>query len=205
MLMNGKSKYYKYQGRLLLLLLSWWKQLCDVALVGSLNPSLFHQEEQGDLIDKPGKIRLGMFSSCLSCLGKEFIARRMPAVPPAEALLLCGKNLLKHFLLPGDDDCLFLGSVSRPIWLSHEGKQSIFTSLSATVIFVNLFRCQVNKSATYLILPKPPTGKYSKFLPKLIYIFNTIPIKMSIRLSHSFKSCFLKLIGSVKGQEQPQQ
>lgn len=42
-----------------------------------LNPLLLY-EEQSDLIDKLGKIKLSMFSSWLSCLGKEYIATEYP-------------------------------------------------------------------------------------------------------------------------------
>lgn len=112
MFMNEKTECYKYQERLLTVFLSWQKQLCDMALVGSLIPSLLNQWKWGDLTDKSGKIKLGMFGSYLS-----FLLRRS---------LLLGECLLlsSHVERPQPSiSCyrviMITSSVSRPICLSH--------------------------------------------------------------------------------------
>lgn len=61
-----------------------------------LNPLLLY-EEQSDLIDKLGKIKLSMFSSWLSWEG--IYCYRIPSLPPAEAVLLCGNNSGKCYWL----------------------------------------------------------------------------------------------------------
>ena len=50
-----KAQCYKYQGRLLIVFLSWWKQLYNVALLALSVPSLLHSGKQSDLTDKSGK------------------------------------------------------------------------------------------------------------------------------------------------------
>lgn len=146
-----------------------------------------------------------MFSSWLSCFGKERIATERPVF--LQKKLSC---YVERFQLSISCYWVIMIAYFWDLLAALFGflmkLSKIFSPLNLPLSYLSvcsdvrwLWRCCLFDPS------KASNRKNSRFLPKLIYIFLAIPNNMSIRLSHNFKSCFPKLIGSVKGQEQLRQ